>query len=57
MGPFRTVFKRFKSNFKNLTVNFKDGNGSDLTQYPRDPNLIGSDLGRYKMDLDIDVWI
>ena len=30
----------------------KDGNGLDLIQDPRDPNLIGLDLGRFKMNLD-----
>ncbi|KAK9189840.1 hypothetical protein WN943_018439 [Citrus x changshan-huyou] len=33
-----------------------DGNGLDLTQDPRDPNLIGSDLGWFKMNLDR-IWI
>lgn len=30
----------------------RDGNGLDLIQDPRDPNLIGSDLNQFKMDLD-----
>ena len=35
---------------------YRDGNGLDLIQDPCDPNPIGSDLGRFKMDLDR-IWI
>ena len=34
----------------------KDGNRSNLTQDPCDPNPIGSDLSRIKMDFDR-IWI
>ncbi|KAH9789960.1 Receptor-like protein 33 [Citrus sinensis] len=34
----------------------RDDNRLDLTQDPRDPNPIGSDLGRFKMNLDR-IWI
>ena len=37
-------------------IRYRDGNGLDLIQDPRDPNPIGSDLDRFKMDLDR-IWI
>ena len=40
----------------NLFMESRDGNGLDLIQDPRDPNPIGSDLDRFKMNLDR-IWI
>ncbi|KAK9223244.1 hypothetical protein WN944_011686 [Citrus x changshan-huyou] len=52
-------FQKYKS--RGVSNNFpaqptRDGNGLDLIQDPRDPNPIGSDLDRFKMDLD-QIWI
>ena len=38
------------------SLSSRDGNGLDLIQDPCDPNPIGSDLDRFKMDLDR-IWI
>ena len=40
----------------NCQSTVRDGNGLDLIQDPHDPNPIGSDLDRFKMDLD-QIWI
>ena len=64
-GEFESYKEKVQENRRmqqsDLAVKFqirvvRDGNGLDLIQDPRDPNLIGSDLNRFKIDLDR-IWI